>query len=115
MAKLEKMSKAALEKERADAEARLKEISKAQAEFDGRRIKELRAEIEAKLAKEGYSLDDLLGGKAKKRGGGGARGKAPAKYRHPENAAMTWSGRGRQPAWYKDALAAGKKPADLEI
>jgi DNA-binding protein H-NS len=26
------------------------------------------------------------------------------KYRHPENAELTWSGRGKQPGWLKDAL-----------
>jgi len=52
-----------------------------------------------KLARrEGYALDELLG-----RGAGGRRA-APAhtvaaKYRHPENATLTWSGRGRPPAW----------------
>jgi DNA-binding protein H-NS len=26
------------------------------------------------------------------------------KYRHPENAELTWSGRGKQPGWLRDAL-----------
>jgi DNA-binding protein H-NS len=26
------------------------------------------------------------------------------KYRHPENSELTWSGRGKQPGWLKDAL-----------
>lgn len=114
MAKLEKMSKAELAKQKAETEARLKEIAQAEAEYDGRRIKELRSEIEEMLKKEGYSLADLFGGKSpKKASGGGA--KSPAKYRHPENASVTWSGRGRQPVWYKEAIAAGKTPEDLAI
>ena len=114
MAKLDKMTKSDLEKERAETEARLKEIAKAQSEYDGRRIKELRTEIEAMLAKEGYSLADLSDGKAGKKGGG-SKAKAPAKYRHPENPNVTWSGRGRQPSWYKEAIAAGASPEDMAI
>jgi DNA-binding protein H-NS len=30
------------------------------------------------------------------------------RYRNPLDAAQTWSGRGRQPKWVADALAAGK-------
>ncbi|WP_425467304.1 H-NS family nucleoid-associated regulatory protein [Parasedimentitalea maritima] len=28
---------------------------------------------------------------------------------------MTWSDRGRQPAWFKEAVAGGATPDDLEI
>ncbi|UWQ21669.1 H-NS histone family protein [Jannaschia sp. W003] len=111
------MTREDLEKAKADAEANLKAIAKAQAEYDGRRLKELRAEIDAMLAKEGYSLDDLTGGnggQAQRKAGGG-RAKSPAKYRHPENPSITWSGRGRQPAWYKSHLEDGGKPEDLAI
>ncbi|SFJ38650.1 H-NS family nucleoid-associated regulatory protein [Jannaschia pohangensis] len=112
MAKLDKMTKQDLAKERKEAEARLKEIAKAEAEFDGRRLKELRAEIEAMLAKEGYSIAALFDGKAPKKG---TKAKAAPKFRHPENASVTWSGRGRQPQWYKDAIAAGKTDKDLSV
>ncbi|WP_043917472.1 H-NS family nucleoid-associated regulatory protein [Jannaschia aquimarina] len=108
------MNRDELEKAKAEAEAQLKAIAKAQADYDGRRIKELRAEVEAMLAKEGYTLDDLTGGKSGKRNTAG-RAKLPAKYRHPENAAMTWSGRGRQPQWYKDHIENGGKAEDLAI
>ncbi|WP_083481210.1 H-NS histone family protein [Jannaschia donghaensis] len=37
------------------------------------------------------------------------------KYRHPENEAMTWSGRGRQSASFKDAMEAGNKPESMLI
>ncbi len=114
MAKLEKMSKNDLAKQRAEMEAKLAEIRKAEAEYDGRRLKELKAEIEAMLAKEGYSLSDLMGGKSARKGGG-AKAKAAPKFRHPENAAITWSGRGRQPVWYKEHMEKGGKPEDLAI
>jgi len=113
MAKFEKMSRADLEKAKAEREAELKEINRAQADYDGRRVKELKADVEAMLAKEGYTLADIADGKGRK--SGGARVKAPAKYRHPENPTVTWSGRGRQPQWYKDHVSGGGKAEDLAI
>jgi len=40
---------------------------------------------------------------------------APAKYRHPENPALTWSGRGHKPQCFVDALQAGKAAGDMAI
>ncbi|WP_095587394.1 H-NS family nucleoid-associated regulatory protein [Actibacterium ureilyticum] len=61
----------------------------------------------------GYSLSELTNGK--KVGKKAAKSKLPAKYHDPENPDATWSGRGRQPDWFKSAIAAGKAPEDLEI
>jgi DNA-binding protein H-NS len=66
-------------------------------------IKELGALAQAR----GYALDELLGAKAKKTKGG-LRKPAGIKYQHPDNTQLTWSGRGRQPAWIKDWVASGK-------
>lgn len=115
MAKSALTSKEQLAQERMELERRLKEIEKSESEYHGRRLKELRAEIETMLTQEGYSLDDLMAsGKGSRRGGSG-RVSAPAKYRHPENADKTWSGRGRQPGWYREALEAGVAPDDMLI
>jgi DNA-binding protein H-NS len=57
-----------------------------------------------------YSLADLIGVEVKT-----TRAPAVAKYRHPENAALTWSGLGRKPQWFVEALAAGKSADDLAI
>lgn len=38
-----------------------------------------------------------------------------AKYRHPENPQLTWSGRGRRPAWIRDAIEAGRRMTDFEV
>ena len=37
------------------------------------------------------------------------------KYANPANKADTWSGRGRKPRWFSEALAKGKKPEDLAL
>ena len=63
------------------------------------------------LAREiGYSLAELVGTETKS-----ARSPAAAKYRHPENQALTWSGRGRKPQWFVEALEAGKTASDIAI
>lgn len=68
------------------------------------------AELEAKAKELGFSLAELTNAKAKLK-----KPAAPAKYRNPADATQTWSGRGRQPEWFKSAINAGKSAADMEI
>ncbi|WP_425074697.1 H-NS family nucleoid-associated regulatory protein [Sagittula sp. S175] len=44
-----------------------------------------------------------------------SRTPAAAKYRNPENPALTWSGRGRKPLWFVEELEEGKTASDLAI
>jgi len=61
------------------------------------------AEIKARMAEYGITIDDL-----KTTSKAGTKGKAvKAKYRNPETGA-TWSGRGKPPKWIKEAEAEGK-------
>lgn len=87
-----------------------KDVEKAIGDFEKRKRSEAMKEIQAVAKKHGLSVDDIVGGKAK-----GRKSKAAPKYRNPDDASQEWSGRGRQPAWFKSALAAGKKPESLEI
>ena len=75
---------------------------------DRERLKAL-AELEAKAQEMGFSLSDLLGIKKTRKGAG------VPKYSHPDDAAVTWTGKGRRPAWVNEALAAGKTMEDLAI
>jgi DNA-binding protein H-NS len=73
----------------------------------------IRKELEALAAANGYSLEELLvdtGEKSKRAGKPVA-----AKYRHPEEPSLTWSGRGRQPKWIVEFLANGGKIETLAI
>ena len=55
----------------------------------------------------GVMLDEILKkGPSKAKG---ARAKAAPKYRNPKNAAQTWAGRGRKPAWLEAELKKGAK------
>ncbi len=73
----------------------------------------VRKELEALAAAQGYSLEELLGetGATAKRAGK----PVTAKYRHPNELSLTWSGRGRQPRWVAEFLAKGGKIESLAI
>ena len=87
-----------------------KDLAKAISTYEDRHKAEARAKLDAIAKEMGYSLADLIGGEGKP-----SRAPAAAKYRHPENAALTWSGRGRKPLWFVAALDAGKSPEDLAV
>ena len=87
-----------------------KDIAKAISTFEDRQKAQARAKVEAFARDLGYSLAELVGADTKT-----SRAPAAAKYRHPENPALTWSGRGRKPQWFAEALSAGKTAEDMAI
>ena len=67
------------------------------------------SEMKARAEELGLDFDEMIKVRAP-RGRARARGSALApKYRHPENPDLTWSGRGRMPAWVKEFMNAGKE------
>lgn len=64
-------------------------------------------------AEHGYSLSEITQGAGKPAGAGKA--KRPPKYFNPNDTGQTWSGSGRQPLWFKEALAAGTDPSKMEL
>lgn len=87
-----------------------KDVNKAVESYEDRRKQEAKAAVEAKAREMGFSLSELADGTAKK-----GRTPRPAKYRHPENPSLTWSGRGRQPGWIKEALENGTSLDEFRI
>ena len=87
-----------------------KDVAKAIANYEDRKKAAARTEVEEVARKLGYSLADLAGTEKKP-----GRSVAPPKYRHPENPALTWSGRGRKPRWFVEAIDAGKSAEDMAI
>jgi DNA-binding protein H-NS len=87
-----------------------KDVAKAISTYEDRQKAEARAKVEALARDLGYSLAELVGIETKI-----TRAPAAAKYRHPENPALTWSGRGRKPQWFMEALEAGSTLDDLAI
>ena len=87
-----------------------KDIAKAITTYEDRQKAEARAKVETFARELGYSLAELVGSDAKPK-----RATVTPKYRHPENPVLTWSGRGRKPQWFVEALEAGKTPEDMAI
>lgn len=87
-----------------------RDVAKAITTFEERQMAEARAEAEAIARKFGFTLNQLVDTAPPVK-------KMPiaAKYRHPENPSVTWSGRGRKPGWISDGLAAGKRLEDFAI
>ena len=79
-------------------------------EFNKRQKAEARAAAVAAARAYGFSLEEVLGEEKSKK-----KSKVAAKYAHPENPELTWTGRGRTPKWVSAACAAGRNLKDLEI
>jgi DNA-binding protein H-NS len=84
-----------------------------QGELRKEKVGKLREKIHALIKAEGYTFEDIFG---HARAGKVRRGGTVApKYRNPADPEQTWSGRGKRPRWFSDALKAGKKEKDLAI
>lgn len=86
------------------------QVAKAIASFEDRKKKEAVAELEDRARQMGFSLSELLGTPVARK-----RASAGAKFANPENPSETWSGRGRKPRWFEQALKAGKTADDMAI
>lgn len=106
----------------------LNQISKLQSQADSLRSKEkagVVSRIQEAIAHYGITSDELFGGARPKRGRAAAKAVAPAKKarkakvasvpKYADDTGRTWSGVGKRPNWFKDALAAGKTAEDLLI
>lgn len=111
---LKNMSRKELEKLGRDVEKALQKIQKQD-------LKKVRAEMVKLAAAHGVSVEDVLGGKAmgkttaKSAPKKTAKAKSVAKFANPADASQTWTGKGRQPNWFKAATEAGKSPNSMAI
>ena len=101
---LQKLSEKELIKLRGDVEKALLSLEK-------RKREDARKAAEDAAKKHGFSLNELVDG-AKS---GAKKAATPAKYRNPADPTQTWSGRGRQPGWYKEAVEGGADPVTMEV
>jgi DNA-binding protein H-NS len=78
-------------------------------------VAELRRKLQEMAREHGYTIGDLFPDKA---GSAvvksGSKPVAP-KYANPANPMQTWSGRGKQPHWVRDAIKAGATMSDFVI
>lgn len=87
-----------------------KQVERAIMSFEEQQRKAAIDAAEVAAAQYGFSLAELTGHKVKKQ-----RYIAAPKYKHPENPAKTWTGKGRRPAWFIEAMEKGMTPDDLAI
>ena len=59
----------------------------------------------------GMTPEELLLGRQARAGAA----KVQAKYRNPDDPSLTWSGRGKRPAWVNEALASGKTLEEMAV
>lgn len=86
------------------------QVARAISNYEDRKKKQALAELEEKAREMGYSLAELTGTPAVRK-----RAPATAKFANPANPTDTWSGRGRKPRWFAEALAAGRKPEEMAV
>ena len=86
------------------------QVAKAIASFEDRQKRAVLAEVEELVRAKGFSLAEITGTSVPRK-----RAPAGPKYANPANKSDTWSGRGRKPRWFIEAIAKGKKPEDLGV
>lgn len=74
-------------------------------------LNEIRLLAEAK----GYSLEELVGASPRKSSKPSSKKTVPVKFRHPSNASLAWTGRGRTPKWISEWEAAGNSMDTLRV
>ena len=97
------------------------DVEKALMKLQKQDLKKVRSEMEKLAAAHGVSVEDVLGGKiaapkaAKAKTATKTKTKAPAKYVNPADKSQTWTGKGRQPNWFKTAVDGGAAPETMAI
>jgi len=105
---------------RKELEKHLKDVKKALANVQARDRRDAKKAAMKAAAEFGFSLEELsetqkAAPKALKKKAKTAGPKAKARFANPADASQTWTGKGRQPNWYREAIASGKTPESMEI
>ena len=105
---------------RKQLEKHLNDVKKALADMQARDRREAKKAAEKAAAEFGFSLSDLTGSaaaaaKPKKTRAKSTGAKSAPKFANPANTKETWTGKGRQPNWYREAVAKGTAPESMAI
>jgi DNA-binding protein H-NS len=74
-------------------------------------VQQAREQIQAIAQRVGLPLKDLITTNAR----GAKAGSVAVRFRHPDNSAQQWTGRGRQPKWVKEWVEGGKSLDKLRV
>lgn len=110
---LKSMSRKELEKLLVDANKALQNVQ-------DRDRRQARKAAEKAAAEFGFSLGDLSEGgataaKGRKKKAKKAGPKSKPQYANPSDSTQTWTGKGRQPNWYRAAIDKGISPQEMKI
>jgi DNA-binding protein H-NS len=94
-----------------ELQAHQKEVEAALRDYEKKRKAEALTAVRGTAKAHGFTLEELIGGKAAAK----SAPKGVARYANPADPTQTWTGRGRQPGWVKEALAAGKSLESMAI
>lgn len=104
---------------RKELEKLLVDVKKALQSAQARDRRDARKAAERAAAEFGFSLNELDDEKPKKikkeKGPKKPAKKSKPKYVNPDDATATWTGKGRQPNWFRAAVEKGIDPSTLEI
>lgn len=87
-----------------------KELTRAIATYETRRLADARQEVEGLVKRLGFSFDEIAGFSPVRK-----KTVSEPKYRNPLDPEQTWTGRGRKPSWLSEALAAGRSLDEFAI
>jgi DNA-binding protein H-NS len=94
----------------AELDALIAKAQTARQETRERRRGELKVEIEGKLKAEGFTAYEVLGAKVRPK-----PETLPPKYADRADPSLTWSGKGRMPAWLQGKVDAGSAIEQFRI
>lgn len=104
---------------RKELEKLLADVKKALQAAVARDKRNARKAAERAAAEFGYNLNELEDEKPQKakkeKGPKKPAKKSKPKYANPDDASATWTGKGRQPNWFRAAVEKGINPETLEI
>jgi DNA-binding protein H-NS len=96
----------------ADLRALQEQINQEMKKREDQEVAKAREQILAIAQSIGIPLKDLLASSARVKA---PTKSVPVRYRHPTNASLKWSGRGRQPQWVKELIGSGRSLDDLRV
>ncbi len=105
---------------RKELEKLLKDTKKALQNVQARDRRQARKAAEKAAAEFGFSLGDLaedgkLAAKTPKKKAKKLGAKSKPQFANPDDASQTWTGKGRQPNWYRAAVEKGIAPEKMRI
>jgi len=101
-------------------EKHLEDVKKALLSVRARDQRAARKAAEKAAAEFGFSLEEITSGdkpakKPRKTKGKAAKAVSKPKYANPADKSQTWTGKGRQPNWYRAEVEKGTAPEAMSV